>query len=1064
MTHHTNSISTREFDIFSIDSWVLTFGENCGPGWSAGHRDKNTPFEKIINSPVVKVTGKDGNLKESVLDTICRDHDARFAIAETRPNSAELKAQADARFIEEIFSNFSSMTTTEQIYSVLAIPAFVVKYLAYDLPSVVISGIGNKIVDLSKKFFSKEEIPKDINVTEQDGTILSCSKDKDGNITMSCSSDGEKSSLSLDKMMRLTGVNQELKNKDGEIYETTDISINPNTNISEISHSTNGDIDLNGVIIGKINKKNLEQFDELFENSKIFDHVQTDTNETDFSHQDKSPEIVKASSLLNGLHIELKDQTADDLDGWFEAAEAIRLQAYHWDTVTKDLNNLWLFGNDNTLAGYDLQAVMEANHVEWTPDFTSWNFTDSLPLPDQTQFSLNDANAFEFSLSDVDLGIDTSTAGGMYFNSGESMFWDEDSFSSQSWSNSFIDPLVIKISDGAVHTTNLQGSSVMFDMQANGHKVRTGWITPDHAFLVRDRNHNGVIDDSSEMFSDRTSRTASTGFAALAQLDSNRNGWVDFRDKMFKDLLLWTDINIDGVTQKGELRTLAEFGIDYFVVAKPTAKNVYDNGNLILNTNSYHGGNKYGFYSHQIAEVLFNFGDSKPVTSIYISDQATAIRTEEGKTIQVLADKASQTINASMSGINLLVGGKGDILNAGNSRQSMLVGNGGTTMNGNAGSTHFVVNGIGNIVNTGAGDSFIQVNGDTNTVNAAKGNVQIEVDGSRNKITIGSGDTVNLGGTGNTLTAAGNTKDNQVTVSGLKQVLNLSNADIAVQKDASITLNGKNNDITMEGSSTLSGAASGGTLMVWGEDNVATLSGAFIGLSQGAALQLTGQNDKVVMAGDAKFVLKGSATGDIVNVFGEDNQVTMAGGTVRMAKDSALEVSGGSNAIAMLGDGDLRARDKGQRVEVYGDGNHAFINGSTITKHGTATITVEGTADTVRATANRADQILKEQQTLASTLKSMGAIWDSYDQLVDVSLSQEWRELEPEPVASAATNFIGASAVFGADAASPEAMNALVGLVANASSAANAASAAIQASSLISRSMASAQNATAVFS
>ena len=1064
MPSQNDSIALRGLSIFSIQSLVPTYGNYCGPGWTAGTRDAVdlATLERI--SPI-SITLSNGSTKVSALDNQCRIHDRNYMLAAGQKNEAELIAQADLQFIKGIAANYDSLTSIEKYYASIAIPAFSAKYFFYDSPSFLMSSLKSKISEAINDFNKKSDAQKEVTYTDPEGNTGSYVKKDDGTRIVSYSNQEEKQEITLDEAMRLTGAHQELFDQYGQLTDEIEFDINNFNEITEITYRSGGEIEAEGVIIGKINQKKVEQFVDLADASNAdIEKFNSSPNEAFLPNSEVSALNMKASSLLDSFDINVNDNARLEINQWFDDAEAIRLQAYHWDTVTKDLSNLWFFGNDNTLAAYDLQAVMEANHVEWAPDFTSWNFTDSLPLPDQTQFSLNDANAFEFSLSDVDLGIDTSTAGGMYFNSGESMFWDEDSFSSQSWSNSFIDPLVIKISDGAVHTTNLQGSSVMFDMQANGHKVRTGWITPDHAFLVRDRNHNGVIDDSSEMFSDRTSRTASTGFAALAQLDSNRNGWVDFRDKMFKDLLLWTDINIDGVTQKGELRTLAEFGIDYFVVAKPTAKNVYDNGNLILNTNSYHGGNKYGFYSHQIAEVLFNFGDSKPVTSIYISDQATAIRTEEGKTIQVLADKVSQTINASMSGINLLVGGKGDILNAGNSRQSMLVGNGGTTMNGNAGSTHFVVNGIGNIVNTGAGDSFIQVNGDTNTVNAAKGNVQIEVDGSRNKITIGSGDTVNLGGTGNTLTAAGNTKDNQVTVSGLKQVLNLSNADIAVQKDASITLNGKNNDITMEGSSTLSGAASGGTLMVWGEDNVATLSGAFIGLSQGAALQLTGQNDKVVMAGDAKFVLKGSATGDIVNVFGEDNQVTMAGGTVRMAKDSALEVSGGSNAITMLGDGDLRARDKGQRVEVYGDGNHAVINGSTITKHGTTTITVEGTADTVRATANRADQILKEQQTLASTLKSMGAIWDSYDQLVDVSLSQEWRELEPEPVASAATNFIGASAVFGADAASPEAMNALVGLVANASSAANAASAAIQASSLISRSMASAQNATAVFS
>ena len=675
--------------------------------------------------------------------------------------------------------------------------------------------------------------------------------------------------------------------------------------------------------------------------------------------------------------------------------------------------------NDSTLAAYDLQSVMDANHAEWDISSGRWNAIYPLQGVDTQsmipEFSAESINDYEYSLSDFDLGLENSPMGNArYADDGYAGWWGDGSSASSDWSASYIDPLVLKLGGGSVHTTNLQGSTVMFDMAANGKKVRTGWITPDHAFLVRDRNRNGVIDDSSEMFSERTSPTAATGFAALSQLDSNRDGWVDYRDKASKELRLWTDINVDGKTQRGELHTLGEFGITYLAVKNPFARNVYDNGNLIRNFNHYGISNRRGYGMGEMAEVLFNFGESSSAASIYITDQATAVRTADGRTIQLLSDKAAQTVNASMSGINLLIGGKGDVLNAGNSRQTLLIGNGGTTMNGNAGETHFVVNGMGNVVNTGTGESFIEVNGDANTINAAKGTVRMDVDGSRNRITIGSNDYVELGGTGNTLTAAGNAKDNQIVITGQKEVVNLSNSDIALQENSSVTLNGRANDITQEGHSTLSGTATGGTLMVWGEDNIATVNNAFVGLAEGAELQLTGRNDKVVMGGEAELVIKGSAAGTTVNVFGENNQVTMTGGSLMMAEGAELDLYGRSNAITMLGDNELTAHDRGQRVEVYGEDNQASVTGSIITEHGGAEVDLHGTGNSVKVT--RLSQWKMEALGHDRNLVAMEIMWENFRDALESTANQTWRGL-PDPVASPTDGLAPVEALWNTDSA-----------------------------------------------
>lgn len=75
-------------------------------------------------------------------------------------------------------------------------------------------------------------------------------------------------------------------------------------------------------------------------------------------------------------------------------------------------------------------------------------------------------------------------------------------------------------------------------------------------FLAWDRNQSGDIDKKDELFGD--SKDAENGFESLRPLDSNKDNWIDNKDELFSKLKLWRDENGDGLSQKGELRSLSE--------------------------------------------------------------------------------------------------------------------------------------------------------------------------------------------------------------------------------------------------------------------------------------------------------------------------------------------------------------------------------------------------------------------------------------------------------------------------------------------------------------------------
>jgi hypothetical protein len=105
-------------------------------------------------------------------------------------------------------------------------------------------------------------------------------------------------------------------------------------------------------------------------------------------------------------------------------------------------------------------------------------------------------------------------------------------------SRTLIDPLVV---DSAAPRAALSDASVDFDLDNDGTLEQMRLPGTGSAFLFLDRNHNGRADNGSELFGPESGN----GFAELARLDSDRNGWIDEADPAFADLRLWQGMEDD---------------------------------------------------------------------------------------------------------------------------------------------------------------------------------------------------------------------------------------------------------------------------------------------------------------------------------------------------------------------------------------------------------------------------------------------------------------------------------------------------------------------------------------
>lgn len=182
--------------------------------------------------------------------------------------------------------------------------------------------------------------------------------------------------------------------------------------------------------------------------------------------------------------------------------------------------------------------------------------------------------------------------------------------------NDPLDPLMIDLGQDGFKLGEA-GRGVLFDLFANGEPVRMQWTAIDgnEAFVILDKNGNGLADDGSELLTNYNplvleNRVAPNGFVDLAQYDhptlgGDDDGYITAKDQIWQELMLWLDKNADGVATPNEMFTPQSFGLTHLNTI-PKQNNRRDSaGNLLplwawAKNNNHHGNNKY-----KMIDVLF---------------------------------------------------------------------------------------------------------------------------------------------------------------------------------------------------------------------------------------------------------------------------------------------------------------------------------------------------------------------------------------------------------------------------------------------------------------------------
>jgi hypothetical protein len=112
------------------------------------------------------------------------------------------------------------------------------------------------------------------------------------------------------------------------------------------------------------------------------------------------------------------------------------------------------------------------------------------------------------------------------------------------------DPLVLNFAGTAAQLTSQR---FKFDLNSDGQNENINFVAGGSGFLALDRNGDGQINNGSELFG----ATSGNGFAELAALDADHNGWIDENDAAYNQLRVWTK----DAAGKDQLATLKQANV-----------------------------------------------------------------------------------------------------------------------------------------------------------------------------------------------------------------------------------------------------------------------------------------------------------------------------------------------------------------------------------------------------------------------------------------------------------------------------------------------------------------------
>ena len=496
-------------------------------------------------------------------------------------------------------------------------------------------------------------------------------------------------------------------------------------------------------------------------------------------------------------------------------------------------------------------------------------------------------------------------------------------------------PVIIDL-DGDGIEINIDGT-VSFDVDADGFLERGAWVDEDDGFLVLDLNSDGSrgsgdgkIDQARELAFSLWGEEGDTDLQALRrEFDTNNDGVLNAQDAVWSELRIWQDIDQDGVTDDGELRTLDYWGISQINLSYDDGTDYDDTSNDIsIFSNTLLGS---ASYTKDGQVIQGGVGD---VSLAYNSEGWRRVETETGFSIEFEGGQAYQFVELDGSGdtnVDLVTGwldgalgdDRNNTLTAANHTQKVEI-------SGGAGDDVIIGGQLDDILSGGAG---------VDQLDGGAGNDLIFFDESDSIVEGGTGyDTAAFVGSGNV--------SFDLVANGFEKIIGGAGSDTltALNSGTNVSLSGGagndhltggNGDDSLygnEGADALFGK-SGNDRLYGGAGNDQLKGGSGDDLLSGGDGDdgLNGENgDDFILGGAGNDTFWGSYGDD--DLFGDDGDDIIRGawGDDLLSGDDGIDVlEGGIGDDTLIGGagGDFIRDGAGDDWTIGGAGNDKFTDG-----------------------------------------------------------------------------------------------------------------------------------------
>ena len=148
---------------------------------------------------------------------------------------------------------------------------------------------------------------------------------------------------------------------------------------------------------------------------------------------------------------------------------------------------------------------------------------------------------------------------------------------------------MLDLDGDGVELVALDDSTAFYDINGDGYRERMAWASADDGFLAYDKDGDGTISAHDELSFMSYVEGAQTDLEGLAHFDTNDDGVLDADDAEWSRFRVWQDLDQDGESDAGELRTMAEAGITSISLTSDGVEQTVA-GNTVFGEGSYTDG------------------------------------------------------------------------------------------------------------------------------------------------------------------------------------------------------------------------------------------------------------------------------------------------------------------------------------------------------------------------------------------------------------------------------------------------------------------------------------------